>query len=250
MAKALQSSIIEIDINDVNAVHAMELVGPFNVNTGLMISVPDNYYADLYLEGIFRKRIKPCVRKKVKNFLGRDSLGRELAVLYVKNRPLTEMSWGIGNLPLLYSILGREVSMRVGANGTFLAEMTDPAAFFEFFSGSKRVMDMAEITARITTAFREYASGVLVKLFVDAGEPVFDADFLLDETVRRLDRDICGLPHDDKLPGVIFRWVEVSSICVCEEDAVEVRGFYREYRRTVEEREKNRRRRPAKKETT
>lgn len=247
---ALQSSVIEIDINDVNAVHMMEKAGPFNVNTGLLISVPDNYYAELYLEGELRRRIRPCSRKKVKSFLGRDSLGRELMVLYVKNRPLTEMSWGIGNLPLLYTILGKEMSMRVGANGTFIAEMTDPAAFFQFFCGKKKVMDMAEITARITAAFREYASGILVRLFVDAGEPVFDADFLLDETVRRLDFGICGIPHEDSLPGVIFRHVEVSSICICEEDALAVRGFYREYRRSVEEKDKTRRRRLPKKEST
>lgn len=245
---ALQSSVIEIDTNDVNTVHMMEKTGPFNVNTGLLINVPDNYYAELYLEGELRRRIRPCTRKKVKSFLGRDSLGRELSVLYVKNRPLTEMSWGIGNLPLLYTILGKEMSVRVGANGTFVAEMTDPAAFFEFFAGKKRVMDMAEITARITSAFREYASGVLVGLFVDAGEPIFDADFLLDETVRRLDSKICGVLHSDTLPGVIFKQVDVSSICVCEEDAVEVRGFYREYRRSVEEKEKTRRRRLPKKE--
>ena len=237
---ALQNSVIEIDINDVNAAHAMEKAGPFNINTGLYISVPDNYYADLYLEGEFRRRIRPCVRKKVKSFLGRESLGRELGVLYVKNRPLTEMTWGIGNLPLVYNILGRVMTLKVGANGTFLAEMTDPAAFFQYFSGNKRVMDMTEIVSRITSAFRKYASGVLVKLFIDAGEPVLDTDFLLDETVRRLDQAICEAPPDDRLPGVIFRWVTVSSICVREEDALKVRKLYREYRREVEERSKKR----------
>ena len=221
----IASNSISIDVNDINTGHAMEMTEACKVTPKLVISVPDNYYAVLYVNGERNAKIKTCARKKVMKFLGKDALGGELRVLYINRRKLAEMSWGIGNIDLEYGISGGSVLMKVGANGTFLAEMQDAEKFFGLFGERTAPLSITEITSRITAEFRKYAEVVLVKIFRDACVPIFDTDFLLDETDRRLNREICD-NEKSSLPGIVFKWIEVSDICVREEDADNLKNGY------------------------
>ncbi len=207
---------ISIDAKEINVSRVMEKTEPRPMANDLYISVPDNYSATVYLDGEPVKKLKPCARKKLKKFVGSDKVGKQVSVLYINKRQLTTMSWGIGNLPIKYDFLDG-MCIKVGANGTFLATMTDPEAFFEFCGARNGSLSLTETVSRITAAFREHASLILTGLFKEAIEPVFDTEFMLAEMDRRINSVICEKELKN-IPGIIFKTSTVTGICVCEED--------------------------------
>ncbi len=215
---------IAVDAKEINVSRIMEKTDPRPMSNDLCINVPDNYTATVYLDGVPVKKLKPCARKKLKRIVGSDKVGRQISVLYINKRPLTTMSWGIGNLPIKYDFLDG-MCIKIGANGTFLASMADPEAFFDFCAPKNGSLSLTETVSRITSAFREHASGILTGLFKEAIEPVFDTEFLVSEMDRRINYVICERKLDN-IPGVIFKTALVTGICVCEEDVREYRERY------------------------
>ena len=207
---------ISIDAKEINVSRVMERTAPRTMDNSLCVSVPDNYSATVYVDGAIAKRIKPCSKKKLKKYVGSDKTGKQISILYINRKPLTTMSWGVGNLPIKYDFLDG-MCIKVGANGTFLAQMTDPEAFFEFCGARNGSLSLTETVSRITAAFREHASLVLTGLFKEAIEPVFDTEFLLSEMDRRINSVICEKELKN-IPGIVFKTAAVTGICVCEED--------------------------------
>ena len=207
---------ISIDAKEINVSRVMERTEPRSMTNTLCVSVPDNYSATVYVDGVISGRVKSCARKKLKKCVGADKVGKQVSILYINQKPLTTMSWGVGNLPIKYGFLDG-MCIKVGANGTFLAQMTDPEAFFEFCGARNGSLSLTETVSRITAAFREHASLVLTGLFKEAIEPVFDTEFLLAEMDRRINNVICERDLKN-IPGIVFKTATVTGICVCEED--------------------------------
>lgn len=207
---------ISLDARDLNTGRVMEKTEPCELTGNLYLSVPDNYYADIYIDGCLIKKIKPCSKKNIKKLIGAEHIGKLISVLYVNRRPLNDMSWGIGNLPIHYKSFG-DACIKVGANGFFKAEISDYEAFYDSFDRECGVLNLTETASTITSEFRDMASKVLLDIFNEAIQPIFDADFLTTEVQIRLNKQLCNVQFES-LHGVIFKSISVSSICVCEED--------------------------------
>jgi len=212
---------ISIGARDLNTGRVMEKTEPCELTSNLYLTVPDNYYADIYIDGCLIKKVKPCVKKNIKKLIGAEHVGKLISVLYVNRRPLNDMSWGIGNLPMHYKNFG-DVCIKVGANGFFRAEMTDNEAFYDSFDREFGTLNLTETSSTITAEFRNMASKILLDIFDEAIQPIFDTDFLITEVEIRLNKQLCNKSFDTLL-GVKFKSITVSDICVCEEDVREFR---------------------------
>ncbi len=213
--------LITLDARDLNTGRMMEKTEPCELTDKHYLTVPDNYYADIYIDGCLIKKFKPCVKKNIKKLIGSEHVGKMISVLYVNRRPLNDMSWGIGNLPIHYKNFG-DVCIKVGANGFFKAEITDNEAFYDSFEREFGNLNLTETSSVITAGFRDMASKILLDIFNEAIQPIFDTEFLITEVEIRLNKQLCGAPCP-ALHGVTFKNITVSSICVCEEDVREFR---------------------------
>ena len=211
--------LITLDARDLNTGRMMEKTEPCELTSDHYLTVPDNYYADIYIDGCLIKKLKPCVKKNVKKLIGAEHVGKLISVLFVNKRPLNDMSWGIGNLPIHYKNFG-DVCIKVGANGFFRAEIADNELFYDSFDREFGNLNLTETSSTITADFRDMASQILLDIFNEAIQPIFDTDFLISEVEIRLNRQLCGKTFDS-LHGVVFKSITVSSICVCEEDVRE-----------------------------
>lgn len=210
---------ISLDARDLNTGRVMEKTEPCEFTGEMYLAVPDGYYADIYIDGVLMKKVKPCVRKSVKKLIGAEHIGKMISVLFVNRRPLNDMSWGIGNLPMRYKNFG-DACIKVGANGFFRSEITDNEAFYDSFEREFGSLNLTETASVITSAFRDMASKILLDIFDEAIQPIFDTDFLISEVEIRLNRQLCNTEFN-ALKGVAFRRITVSGICVCEEDVRE-----------------------------
>ena len=127
---AVKAEIIEIGEIDINVGRVMEKTEPVTITPNMLITVPAHYYAIPYVDGEPMKRIKSCQKKKLKKFVGADKTGRSVSVPYISKNKINTLPWGSGNLPIKYERFGGAI-IRVGANGTFLAEIRDPKAFYD-----------------------------------------------------------------------------------------------------------------------
>ncbi len=220
------ANLIKIEESDINSGHVMEKTEGVRVNKNTQIIVPNGYNAVIFSNGKVITKCASCPKKKLKKIIGSDIVGRTVSALYINTRPLTDMSWGVGNIPITYKLAKKSIEVQVGASGTFLAEITDAVAFYEKFEREFGAVTLPEVTGCMTEGIRIYAAKVLVEIFKDAGEPIISTDFVLDETDLRLDACICNKKLSE-IPGVVFRKAKVENICVREEDIDALREFYK-----------------------
>lgn len=208
--------IIEIAERDINSGRMMEKFPDTVLASDMLISVPVNYYADVRVADGAPVTVKSCQKKKLVKMVGGDKVGKKVSVLFVNKRKLTTMSWGIGSLPIRYDFLGGAI-INVGANGNVLPEIVDAGELYTAMQSENETVDITEVISIITAAFRSCASKILVEMFNEAIEPIFQTDFLVSELHRRLNERICNRKLKI-LPGVIFKWATVAGIRVREED--------------------------------
>ena len=221
---AKTSVVIGIGEKDINVGRVMEKTEPVTVEPKMLITVPDHYFAIPYVDSQPLGKIKTCSRKKLEKFIGKDKLGMNLSVLYVNKNKINTLPWGSGNLPVVYEQFGG-AKLRVGASGTFSAQITDHKAFYDSLGRKYGVLNLDEVKSRIISAFRNSISDIIMEFFVEAVEPVFETDFMIDELERRINERVCG-KLAKKLPGVFFESATVTDICVCEEDKVAFLEMY------------------------
>ena len=207
---------IEIAERDINSGRMMEKFPDTVIYADTLISVPVNYYAEVKVGDGNTVTVKSCQKKKLIKLVGGDKVGKKVSVLYVNRKKLTTMSWGIGSLPIKYDFLGG-ATINVGANGNFLAEIVDAGELYTAMQSENETVDITEVISIITAAFRSCASKILVEMFNEAIEPIFQTDFLVSELYRRLNERICNKKLKI-LPGVVFKWATVAGIRVREED--------------------------------
>ncbi len=208
----------------------MEKTVGVKVDSKTLISVPEGYTSVIFSNGKVFGKCGSCENKKLKSVIGSDINGRTISVLYINQRPLTDMSWGVGNIPVVYTPADKSIEIQVGASGTFLAEIVDPVAFYAAHGPESGVLTLPEVAGIITSGFRLYARELVLGLFKEAIEPMIATDFILDEAELRFEERVCGQKLTE-LPGVVFKKAHVGNITVREEDIEALHDFYKAKRR-------------------
>lgn len=210
------TDIVSIDEKDINSGRIMEKTSEYVLTQNTVITVPSNYYALIMTEDGNITKVKTCFKKKLLRYVSSDNVGKRLSALYVSSRALTSMSWGIGSLPIKYEFLDN-ATLNVGASGTLLPEIVDAVAFYNAFGRSEGTLNLTECAGYITSSFRVCASKILVEMFNEASQPIFETSFLVSEMGRRINERLCGRWLEN-IPGVVFRTASVTSIRVNEGD--------------------------------
>ena len=216
--------IVEISEKDMNVGRVMEKTEPTIITPKMLITVPEHYYAIPYVDGEPLTKIKACSKKKLSKFIGSDKSGKVLSVLFINKSKINTLPWGSGNLPITYQQFGG-AKIRVGAGGTFSARIKNHKAFYDSLGRKYGALNSDEVKSRMISAFRNSISGILTELFVEAHEPVFDSDFMIDELERRINERVCN-KDSEELTGVFFESATVTDICVCEEDKIAFLEMY------------------------
>lgn len=211
--------LITIDERDVNSGRIMEMTPSVTLSADMQITVPLNFHAYIIIDGEVVKTLRSTLKKKLVKILPSECIGKQISALYVSNRPFTAMSWGIGSLPITYDFLGG-ATLHVGASGTLVPIVDDPYAFFKVFARESGTVNLTECASAITSAFRKRASQVLVQMFNEAHQPIFNTEFLISELDRRINERLCLVRVDEVMPGVIYRSATVSDILVNQEDKI------------------------------
>lgn len=234
-----KTDIVELDESDLNVGRVMEKTEPVVITSKTVVVVPNHYNAVLYVDGQIEGKLKSGAKKKVKKLLGAEKIGKLFSVLYISKNKLPLLPWGSGNLPIEYPQFKGEC-IKVGANGTFTAEIKDPIAFYDCIKRKKDgILSIDEVKSRVISEFRTCISGILSEIFIEAIEPIFDTDFMIDELTRRINRRVCGA-YAPNLAGVYFKKASVTGICVCEEDKIAfLEKYNNSFGRNVERKYKN-----------
>ena len=209
--------LITIVAGDVNSGRMLELSDSHTLTGETLITVPMNYRAEVIVDGARVATVKPCQKKKLLSLVGSEHDGKAISVLFVNRRRFNTISWGVGNLRITYGFLDN-ASLSVGASGTLLAELTDPAAFYTSLGIEERTLSMSECISIIVSAFRVCASKVLTEMFKEARQPIFSTDFLVDELDRRIKERVCNRVLEGVTPGIVFTDATVALIRVNEDD--------------------------------
>lgn len=222
---------VSIDERDINSGRIMEKTIDYVYDADMLISVPNRYCAYIVPEQGKIVKIRTCPKRKLSKFLSSDMLGKKFSVLYVNTRKLNMMSWGIGSLQITYEFLGG-ASVHVGASGTLIPVIDDPVAFFKALGKVDGTLNITECSSAITTAFRRLASEILVELFNEASQPVFETSFMVSEMERRINDRVCGMKLD-RVPGIVFESATVTGIRVNESDKAAMIDRFGKRRRSV-----------------
>lgn len=209
--------LISIDERDINSGRVMEMTEQVIYNDAMQITVPSNHHALIICEDKVVASVKATAHKKLQKIVPIECVGKKISVLYVSNRPFNAMSWGIGSLPIVYSFLDN-AKVNIGANGTLIPVMQDAYAFYKVFDIDEGMVNLTECASAISSAFRKCASEVLVEMFVEANQPIFETDFLISEMGRRLNKRFCTGEPIGVIDGIVFRSATVLSITVNELD--------------------------------
>lgn len=212
----VNETVVSIDERDINSGRVMEKTLDYVYAQGMLISVPNHYTAYVIPEEGETVKVRACQKKKLSKFLPSELIGKKFSVLYVNNRKLNMMSWGIGSLPITYEFLG-DACVHVGASGTLIPRISDPVAFFKALGRLEGTLNLTECSSAITTAFRRLASEILVELFNEAAQPIFETTFMVSEMARRINERVCGIELD-RVPGIVFESATVTGIRVNEAD--------------------------------
>ena len=222
---AVSEKLISIDERDINSGRVMEMTESAIVSDKMLISVPSHYHALVIVDGEVVANVKSGMKKKITKLIGSEYVGKVVSVLYVSNRAFTAMSWGIGSLPIKYDFLGG-MTLNVGASGTLIPSVDDAYAFYRWLGKEEGALNLTECASAITSAFRKCASRILVEMFKEADQPVFDTEFLVSEMHRRLNNRLCGRSLEGIIDGATFTSATVSGIRVNEEDKNALIGKY------------------------
>ncbi len=217
MQNEAEVKLIKIDERDINSGRVMEMTEQVIYTEDMQIAVPSNYHAYIICEDSVIAWVKPAQHKRLQKILPSEYSGKKISALYVSTRPFTAMSWGIGSLPMVYPFLDN-AKVNIGANGTLIPVMRNAYDFFKLFDIEQGMVSLTECTSAITSAFRRCASEVLVELFVEAAQPVFETEFLIGEMNRRINKRYCTGHPVDCISGIVFRTANVLSITVNESD--------------------------------
>ena len=224
MAKKVENNdkVIAPDVLDINEATIMIKTEINNPSEDHILLVPNGYIARVYENNTCTKEILKPTKDKLSSFVG--SMNSNISILFIKNAPLTEMSWGIGNLPINYKIKDG-IEIKVGANGQFLAKIIDYDLFFDSLERGPGKVSLAEVTSRLVSGFRIISSKILMDLFNEAEGIIFNAEFLIDELDRRMNRFMCDKTFDE-IPGAIFKTITTAGIGVCKDDIQYFRNNY------------------------
>ena len=185
----------------------------------LMITVPNGYIAYIFADEKAQFRIEPCSAKKIASY-GKDLLGKNAKIAFVRTKPMLPMAWGFGNIQVNNERL--KEAYRVGANGKYTAEFSQPAKFISCF-GAEENVTVDALRERTISAVKTIGVSLLGTYFAGTNISVFEIASCINDFRMKYLKALQAEPVFTDM-GLTVKDLTVDSIHVPEEDIESIRS--------------------------
>ena len=185
----------------------------------LAVTVPNGYMAYVFADERAQFRIEPCLEKKIV-FYGKELLGKNGRIAFVRTKPLPPMAWGFGNIQVNNERL--KEAYRVGANGKYTAEFLQPTKMIAFFPAGE-VITADALRERTISAVKTIGVSLLSTYFAGTEISVFEIAFCMNDFRAKF---LKALQAESVFAdmGLAVKDLTVDGIHVNEEDIKKIRA--------------------------
>lgn len=209
--------VLEPMIADENVI--VQFTDTFIADKSTSIKVPNGYRALVFADENVAFRINAGAPKKISES-GKEYIGKECRVAFVRTKLLPNMMWGFGNIQVNNERL--KEAYRVGTNGKYSVEIAETGKLMRCFDTEENItLDM--LREKTVSVLRMVGTTLLGKYFAATDISVFEMSAHTDELRQALIKALSSESVFGEL-GLKLKDLTVDGIHVNEEDLELIRN--------------------------
>ena len=212
----MKKSILQPMISDESVI--VQFTDTVMFDKAIAVTVPNGYTAYVFSDEKAQFRIEPCSEKKIVSY-GKELLGKNGRIAFVRTKPLPPMAWGFGNIQVNNERL--KEAYRVGANGKYAAELSRPAKMIDCFSAGEDITADA-LRERTISAVKNIGVSLLGIYFAGTEISVFEIASCMNDFRAKFLKALQAEPVFTDM-GLTVKDLTVDGIHVPEEDIEDIR---------------------------
>ena len=213
----MKKSILQPMISDESVI--VQFTDTVMFDKAIAVTVPNGYTAYVFADEKAQFRIEPCSEKKVVSY-GKELLGKNGRIAFVRTKPLPPMAWGFGNIQVNNERL--KEAYRVGANGKYTTELSQPTKMIACFSAGEDITVDA-LRERTISAVKNIGVSLLGTYFAGTEISVFEIASCMNDFRAKFLKALQAEPVFTNM-GLTVKDLTVDGIHVNEEDIEKIRA--------------------------
>ena len=185
----------------------------------IAVTVSNGYTAYVFADEKAQFRIEPCSEKKIVSY-GKELLGKNGRIAFVRTKPLPPMAWGFGNIQVNNERL--KEAYRVGANGKYATELSQPTKMIACFPAGEDITVDA-LRERTISAVKNIGVSLLGTYFAGTEISVFEIASCMNDFRAKFLKALQAEPVFTNM-GLTVKDLTVDGIHVNEEDIEKIRA--------------------------
>ena len=213
----MKKSILQPMISDESVI--VQFTDTVVFDKAIAVTVPNGYTAYVFADEKAQFRIEPCSEKKIVSY-GKELLGKNGRIAFVCTKPLPPMAWGFGNIQVNNERL--KEAYRVGANGKYTAELSQPTKMIVCFPAGEDITADA-LRERTISAVKNIGVSLLGTYFAGTEISVFEIASCMNDFRAKFLKALQTEPVFTDM-GLTVKDLTVDGIHVPEEDIESIRS--------------------------
>ena len=213
----MKKSILQPMISDESVI--VQFTDTVVFDKTMAVTVPNGYIAFVFADEKAQFRIEPCSGKKIAPY-GKELLGKNGKVAFVRTKPLPPMAWGFGNIQVNNARL--KEAYRVGANGKYSIELVQPTKLIAGFDTGEDIT-IEKLRERTISVVKNIGVALLGTYFAGMEISVFEIASCMNDFRAKFLTALQSEPVFSEM-GLALKDLTVDGIHVPEEDIVSIRS--------------------------
>lgn len=192
----------------------VQFSGVVEVKKATTLKVTAGYEGIVFIDGKPTFRVPLGSKKVIYKDYGKEYLGKEMQVAFVKIKTLSQMAWGFGNIQVNNERL--KEAYGVGASGKYIVDIADYIKLINAFAFGKDIT-VEDIKEKTMSAIKTIGVPIVSACFAKTDVSVFEINSLISVIRDTMESAL----EDEKLfsnIGVKINSLTVDVIHVNEED--------------------------------
>lgn len=198
----------------------VQFTGEVLLNKNLLITVPSDYVAFVFINQKLSARIEACSNTNLIKYLGKEYNKSLIKIAFVKTSDFPAIPWGFGDIDVKNAKL--DETYRVGANGKFVIKIDDVSRLIKSF-GSDDNITLESVSLKIKPIITSIGKPLLSKYFSNTLISVFEINALVDDLREKMLEAIKKEPMCAELGLQVFD-LTINGIHVNEDDMELIRS--------------------------
>ena len=156
-------------ISDDNIV--IQFTATFSLNKDILITVPSNFIAIIYMNENAFGKIVPCSELSLLKYIGKNFVRENVKIAFVRTNNFSSINWGFGDIFVKNNAINGGV--RMGANGKYLLKINDPIKVIKTF-GLDENINIEAITGKTKPIIVSIGKPLLNKYFSQNDISIYD----------------------------------------------------------------------------